>query len=113
MILEDIGDDDTSWKVQRAAIKMLTSFIQTHKSTVQQYHLKICESLLNRFKEHDTTVRLDIFTAFQELLLASIIAEQGTSTFAAQENNPFEMPPLVRQVSSFQLMLYSIWIKNS
>jgi len=104
MELEDVGDDDTSWKVRRAAVKMLTSFIQTHKTTVQQYHLKICESLLNRFKEHDTTVRLDIFTAFQELLLASIIAEQGTSSFGNQENNPFEMPPLVRQVSSFQLM---------
>jgi len=103
MELEDVADDDTSWKVRRAAVKMLTSFIQTHKTTVQQYHLKICESLLNRFKEHDTTVRLDIFTAFQELLLASIIAEQGTSSFGSQEN-PFEMPPLVRQVSSFQLM---------
>jgi len=104
MVLEDVGDDDTSWKVRRAAVKMLTSFIQTHKGTVQQHHLEICGALLNRFKEHDTTVRLDIFTAFQELLLASIIAEQGTSSFGTQENNPFEMPPLVRQVSSFQLM---------
>eukprot|EP00484_Ammonia_sp_Unknown_P008564 CAMPEP_0197075724 /NCGR_PEP_ID=MMETSP1384-20130603/211754_1 /TAXON_ID=29189 /ORGANISM="Ammonia sp." /LENGTH=1301 /DNA_ID=CAMNT_0042514573 /DNA_START=883 /DNA_END=4788 /DNA_ORIENTATION=- len=104
VVLEAVADDDTSWKVRRAAVKMLTSFIQTHKSTVQQYHLKICESLLGRFKEHDTTVRLDIFTAFQELLLASIIAEQGTSSFSTQENNPFDMPPLVRQVSSFQLM---------
>ena len=104
MVLEEVGDDDTSWKVRRAAVKMLTSFIQTHKSTVQQYHLKICESLLDRFKEHETTVRLHIFSAFQELLLASIIAEQGTSSFGAQELNPFDKPPLVRQVSSFQLM---------
>lgn len=102
--LEDQVDEDVSWKVRRSAVKMLTSFIQTHKSTVQQYHLKICESLLGRFKEHEDTVRLDIFTAFQELLLASIIAEQGTSSFSTQENNPFDMPPLVRQVSSFQLM---------
>jgi len=104
IVVDNFGDDDTSWKVRRAAVKMLTSFIQTHKSTVQQYHIKICESLLGRFKEHDTTVRLDIFTAFQELLLASIIAEQGTSSFSSNENHPFDMPPLVRQVSSFQLM---------
>merc|ERR1719242_2495167 len=104
MELEDVADDDTSWKGRGAAVKMLTSFIQTHKSTVQQYHLKICESQLDRFKEHETTVRLNIFSAFQELLLASIIAEQGSSSFGKQENNPFEMPPLVRAVSSFQLM---------
>eukprot|EP01084_Bolivina_argentea_P078414 142274_1 len=78
--------------------------IHLYKGIVQQYHLKICESLLDRFKEHETTVRLNIFTAFQELLLASRIAEQGTSSFGTQENNPFEMPPLVRAVSSFQLM---------
>ena len=78
LVLDAVGDDDTSWKVRIAAVKMLTSFIQTHKSTVEQYHLKICESLLDRFKEHETTVRLNIFAAFQELLLASIIAEQGT-----------------------------------
>ena len=43
LVLEAVGDDDTSWKVRIAAVKMLTSFIQTHKGTVEQYHLKMLE----------------------------------------------------------------------
>jgi len=99
----DVGaqDDDTSWKVRRAAIKMLAALIQTHKSHVQQFHIEICDALLNRFKEHDVNVKIEIFDTFRILLIASVVAEHGT---LGSMNNPFELPPMVRQVSSMELM---------
>eukprot|EP01084_Bolivina_argentea_P192895 331043_1 len=92
-LIEDIYDD-TFCKVRHAAVRLLISLIKIHQLSIQKYYIKICDALLDRFKERDVMVRLEIFTAFQELLL---VATQRRNTSLCQLIS-HKLPCIMKQV---------------
>ncbi|KAI8337575.1 armadillo-type protein [Chlamydoabsidia padenii] len=61
-------DDDMSWKVRRAATKLLSSVIETRSDLLMQLYKTVVPSLINRFCEREESVRADILHAFITLL---------------------------------------------
>lgn len=65
-------DDDRSWLVRRAAVKVIDSIIKTRadfsRVIVEKYAMKLVE----RFKERIDDVKCDLLEAFEELLKKSV-----------------------------------------
>lgn len=61
-------DDDSSWKVRRAAIRCLHAAITVELLSRAQLFAEFGPFLITRFKEREEPVKLDVFTAFSELL---------------------------------------------
>ncbi|BDA42511.1 Cullin-associated NEDD8-dissociated protein 1 [Coccomyxa sp. Obi] len=61
-------DDDSSWKVRRSAAKCLVAIISNYTDLLRSLYPKISPLLVSRFKEREESVKLDVFTAFIELL---------------------------------------------
>jgi cullin-associated NEDD8-dissociated protein 1 len=61
-------DDDVSWKVRRAAAKLLTAVIVSYPSTLPDIYRDVAPVLISRFNEREESVRVEILTAFRELV---------------------------------------------
>lgn len=61
-------DDDMSWKVRRSASKVLCAIIETRSDLLQQIYEDVAPVLINRFKEREESVRVDILQTFIALL---------------------------------------------
>eukprot|EP01061_Rhynchopus_euleeides_P021037 TRINITY_DN34207_c0_g2_i1.p1 TRINITY_DN34207_c0_g2~~TRINITY_DN34207_c0_g2_i1.p1 ORF type:complete len:1278 (+),score=657.22 TRINITY_DN34207_c0_g2_i1:86-3919(+) len=89
-------DDDVSWKVRKASAKCLSSIIQSRADSLHLVYAAVCSKeardsdlgedspskrkcLLERFKEREESVRLDILKAFSDLLKATQIPVSGES----------------------------------
>jgi len=62
------GDDDSSWKVRSASIKCLDAVIRTRSEMLFSLYKKAMPTLLARFREREDIVKMDVFTAFKDLL---------------------------------------------
>ncbi|KAG0260456.1 Cullin-associated NEDD8-dissociated protein 1 [Actinomortierella ambigua] len=61
-------DDDMSWKVRRASARILAAIIGTRQDLLGQLYSSIAPALINRFKEREETVRVEILQTFITLL---------------------------------------------
>lgn len=61
-------DDDMSWKVRRSASKVLSAIIETRSDLLQQLYQAVAPALINRFKEREESVRVDVLQTFIALL---------------------------------------------
>ena len=61
-------DDDISWKVRRAAAKLLTAIIVSYPDTLPEIYREVAPMLISRFNEREESVRVEIFTSFRELV---------------------------------------------
>ncbi|KAG0210629.1 Cullin-associated NEDD8-dissociated protein 1 [Mortierella sp. GBA30] len=61
-------DDDMSWKVRRTSAKLLSAIIGTRQDLLGQLYASVAPSLINRFKEREETVRIEILQTFITLL---------------------------------------------
>lgn len=57
-----------SWKVRRTSAKLLSAIIGTRQDLLGQLYASIAPSLINRFKEREETVRVEILQTFIALL---------------------------------------------
>ena len=62
-------DDDTSWKVRRAAIKVVRAFVVSRPELLVNFFEQCSTALLVRFKEREDSVKLDIINCYEDLLL--------------------------------------------
>ena len=61
-------DDDISWKVRRAATKLLTAVITSYPSTLSEIYRDVSPTLISRFNEREESVRVEILATFRELV---------------------------------------------
>eukprot|EP00178_Gracilaria_changii_P005161 TRINITY_DN1838_c0_g1_i1.p1 TRINITY_DN1838_c0_g1~~TRINITY_DN1838_c0_g1_i1.p1 ORF type:complete len:1368 (-),score=313.45 TRINITY_DN1838_c0_g1_i1:1679-5644(-) len=83
-------DDDTSWKVRRAAIKCLHAAITSELCAADQICSTFGPFLVSRFSEREEQVKLDVFSAFIDLLrsCASPAAQTTASSAVAAVSDP-------------------------
>ncbi|KAI3856868.1 hypothetical protein MKX03_036174 [Papaver bracteatum] len=92
---EYTDDEDISWKVRRAAAKCLSAIIVSRPEMLSKLYGEACPKLIERFKEREENVKMDVFNTFIELL-----RQTGTVTKGQIEIN--ELSPrwlLTQEVS--------------
>ncbi|XP_045810511.1 cullin-associated NEDD8-dissociated protein 1-like [Trifolium pratense] len=60
-------DDDASWKVHRAAAKCLAALIVSRRELLSKLYDEACPKLIDRFKEIEENVKMNVFNTFIEL----------------------------------------------
>ncbi|KAB5563635.1 hypothetical protein DKX38_003689 [Salix brachista] len=65
---EYTDDEDASWKVRRAAAKCLAALIVSRPEVLAKLYEEACPKLIDRFKEREENVKMDVFNTFIELL---------------------------------------------
>ena len=61
-------DEDTSWKIRRAATKLLSAIITAYPNLLQDIYPSACQALTARFREREETVKVDTFNALVDLV---------------------------------------------
>ena len=57
-------DDDTSWKVRRAAIKTIEAIIVTRPELLKELYMNQAKEIVGRFKERDDNVKMNVLETF-------------------------------------------------
>lgn len=81
-------DDDMSWKVRRSSTKCLSVIIITRPELLQEVYTKVAPVLIARFKEREENVKLDIFSAFVDLLKQTNVLLKRNPELATSPSNP-------------------------
>jgi cullin-associated NEDD8-dissociated protein 1 len=86
---EDFGDfsddDDTSWKVRRASLHVLTAIVSTRPEMLNDLYSSAASLLIGRFKEREENVQLDVLACFTELLRVTTAAKERKGKSPAKD----------------------------
>jgi len=77
--LVDSDDDDNSWKVRRAALKVLAAMVKGLPDRVAEIYSTFATPLTARFSEREESVKLDVFSTFAEMAQAAVIKSSATT----------------------------------
>ncbi|CAI9101498.1 OLC1v1038835C1 [Oldenlandia corymbosa var. corymbosa] len=99
---EYTDDEDASWKVRRAAAKCLSALIVSRPELLGRLYEEACPKLIERFKEREENVKMDVFNTFIELLRQTGNVTIGQMEF--DESSPRwllkqEVPKIVRSIN--------------
>jgi len=89
-------DDDSSWKVRRAAVRVIDAIIKSRPEMLAPFYTILVDKLCSRFVEREENVKLDIFSTFSSLLRSIIVGDTSQDADAMDMG----MPSLVRMKSS-------------
>ena len=68
-------DDDTSWKVRRAAVKLIEAITNSRPEMLREVYKVYARLLAERFKERDENVKCNILETFRVLLKSAVLSE--------------------------------------
>jgi hypothetical protein len=68
-------DDDTSWKVRRAAIKLIDALVSSRPDKLRAVYQQYAGLLIQRFKERDDNVKCNILETYRTFLKCAIHKE--------------------------------------
>ncbi|KAL7237890.1 hypothetical protein ACSBR2_004067 [Camellia fascicularis] len=99
---EYTDDEDISWKVRRAAAKCLDALIVSRPELLSKLYDEACPKLIDRFKEREENVKMDVFNTFIELLRQTGNVTKGQIDI--NETSPRwllkqEVPKIVRSIT--------------
>ncbi|KAG9293713.1 hypothetical protein G9A89_019050 [Geosiphon pyriformis] len=77
-------EDDISWKVRRSSSKLLAAIIGTRHEILSQLYLQVAPALVQRFKEREESVRVDILQTFIVLLRQTLV--YGGVIYSSRDN---------------------------
>merc|ERR1719191_1432060 len=67
----DSEDDDNSWKVRRSSLKVLSAMLHSMPERLHQLYDIFAAILVDRLKEREENVRLEVFTTFGDMVKAT------------------------------------------
>jgi hypothetical protein len=76
-------DDDVSWKVRRAAAKLLWAVIVSYPSVLPDIYRDVAPVLIFRFNEREESVRVEILSTFRELV--HVTGQQGDEIMLSRD----------------------------
>ncbi|KAA3478064.1 cullin-associated NEDD8-dissociated protein 1-like [Gossypium australe] len=99
---EYTDDEDVSWKVRRAAAKCLAALIVSRPEMLCKLYEEACPKLIDRSKEREENVKMDVFNTFIELLRQTGNVTKGQTDM--DELNPRwllkqEVPKIVKSIN--------------
>jgi hypothetical protein len=68
-------DDDTSWKVRRAAIKLIDALVSSRPDKLRAVYQQYAGLLIKRFKERDDNVKCNVLETYRTFLKCAIHTE--------------------------------------
>jgi len=78
-------DDDMSWKIRRAATKLLATLIATRFELLQELYQSVSPVLISRFEDREESVKLEVWSTFT-LLLKQTKIFSGSEDHGPTEN---------------------------
>jgi cullin-associated NEDD8-dissociated protein 1 len=76
-------EDDLSWKVRKAAARILAALIRAYPSALASFYDKVAKALISRFAEDEDNVRMEVLSTFLVLLHQTAAIGIATSGGAA------------------------------
>ncbi|XP_020253052.1 cullin-associated NEDD8-dissociated protein 1 isoform X3 [Asparagus officinalis] len=98
---EYTDDEDASWKVRRAAAKCLSAIIVSRPEMLSKMYWEACPKLIDRFREREENVKMDVFNTFIELLRQTGNVTKGHDSDVSSPRYLLkqEVPKIVRSVN--------------
>ncbi|KAL9241863.1 hypothetical protein vseg_015923 [Gypsophila vaccaria] len=99
---EYTDDEDASWKVRRAAAKCLAGLIVSRPEILSSLYVEACPKLIDRFKEREENVKMDVFNTFIELLRQTGNVTRGkmdTDEMSPRSLLKQEVPRIVKSIN--------------
>ncbi|OBZ85871.1 Cullin-associated NEDD8-dissociated protein 1 [Choanephora cucurbitarum] len=98
-------DDDMSWKVRRSASRVLCAIIESRPDLLQALYETVAPVLINRFKEREESVRVDILQSFIALLRQTGHYKDRRQFSSSLDNEIFSNPSLTPPIPTGPLQL--------
>jgi hypothetical protein len=87
-------DDDKSWKVRKAAVRVVAAVIAARPEIVNQILDSCALELVSRFKEREENVRLDVLACFSSLLHAATSSTAARSGSKGKLQHQVQLQPV-------------------